>query len=153
VTRTAEAVLLALAPPGMLTLARQGAETSNATDSGVQGLARTAVESGQSAYWLAMTALGRSIFFCGALLRSALLPRLLAIWGIVGYAVLALGGVLELAGYGVGLVLSVPGGLFEVAAESFLVAKGFRQAVTRGDDAVLTGNGAAVGWSVSGANT
>ena len=86
-TRTAEAVLLALAPPGMLTLARQGAETSNATDSGV------------------------------------------------------------------GRVLSVPGGLFEVAAEPFLVTKGFRQAVPRGDDAVLTGNGAAVGWSVSGANT
>ena len=35
---------------------------------------------------------------------------------MVGYAVFVLGSVLELLEYGVGLALSVPGGLFEVAA-------------------------------------
>jgi Domain of unknown function (DUF4386) len=132
-TRTIEAVLLALAPLGTLTLTlltRGSAETSMATDSGLQSLARTAVENSHSAYWLAMATLGvGSIFFCLALMRSALLPRFLAVWGMVGYAVLALGSVLELAGYGVGLTLSAPGGLFEVAAGSYLLVKGFRVAV------------------------
>lgn len=66
-----------------------------------------------------------SIFFCRALMRSALLPGWLAIGGMVGYAILALGSVLELAGYGVGLVLSAPGGLFELVAGGYLLVKGF----------------------------
>lgn len=132
-TRTAEAVLLALAPVGTLTLTlatRASAQTSNATDSGLQSLALTAVEHSQSAYWLAMATLGvGSILFCRALMRSALLPRFLAVWGMVGYAVFALGSVLELAGYGVGLALSAPGGLFEVSAGCYLLVNGFGAAV------------------------
>ena len=90
-------------------------------------LTTRAVENGQSAYWVAMVALGvGSIFFCRALWLTALLPRPLAMWGVVGIAIFALGGILEIAGYGVGLALSVPGGLFEVAAGSFLLARGFR---------------------------
>jgi hypothetical protein len=128
-TRTVEAVLLALAPVGTLTLTllttRSGG-TANNTGSGLQDLARTAVGTSESAYWLAMATLGvGSVFFCGALLRSALLPRVLAVWGIVGYAIFALGSVLQLLGYGVGLPLSVPGGLFEVTAGSYLLVKGF----------------------------
>jgi len=126
-TRTTEAALLALAPLGTLTLAfaaRSG--TSTDTDSGIQSLARTAVENSESAYWLAMAILGvGSIFFCRALLRSALLPRFLAVWGMVGYGIFALGSALQLAGYGVGLALSAPGGLFEVAVGAFLLVKGF----------------------------
>ncbi|WP_180934588.1 DUF4386 domain-containing protein [Nocardioides ungokensis] len=157
VTRTVEGVLLALAPLGMLTLVlldHGGARTSSATDSGLAGLARTAAEHGQSAYWVAMAALGvGSIFFCAALLRSGLLPRLLAVWGVVGYAVFAFGSVLELAGYGVGLALSVPGGLFELTAGIFLVVKGFRQTMPQADDAPRSGSSAAVVWTVSGAGT
>ena len=136
-TRTVEAVLLALAPLGMLTLAlliRPDDGVAESTDSGLGTLARAAVENSQSAYWVAMTALGAgSIFFCLALLQTALLPRLLAMWGMVGYAIFALGGILEIAGYGVGLVLSAPGGLFEVAAGSFLLAKRFRSATPMDD--------------------
>lgn len=135
-TRTVEAVLLALAPLGMITLAVAGPDeggVSSTSGSRWEGLARTAVESGQSAYWVAMTTLGvGSIFFCRALLQTGSLPRLLATWGMVGYAILALGGVLEIAGYGVGLALSAPGGLFEVAAGSFLLVKGFRSAAPTG---------------------
>jgi len=47
-----------------------------ADDGDLQSLARTAVENSQSAYWLAMATLGvGSIFFCRALIRSALLLR------------------------------------------------------------------------------
>jgi len=153
-TRTAEAVLLALAPLGTLTLtllARGRAETTNAPDSGLQSLVRTAVENSQSAYWLAMATLGvGSIFFCLALMRSALLPRFLAVWGMVGYAVFALGSIFELAGYGVGLALSAPGGLFEVAVGSYLLVKGFGAAVPkRVADAGLTPRSATFGFTTS----
>lgn len=138
-TRAVEGVLLGLAPLGMFTLAllaRPDDGVSVAAGSGLEGLARTAVENSQSAYWVAMTALGvGSIFFCLALLQTALLPRLLAMWGMVGYAIFALGGILEIAGYGVGLALSAPGGLFEVAAGCFLLAKGFRSAAPMGAEA------------------
>jgi hypothetical protein len=58
------------------------------------------------------------------LLQAHLVPRFLAVWGIVGYAVLAVGGMLEILGYGVGLALSAPGGLFELVVGVLLVAKG-----------------------------
>jgi hypothetical protein len=142
-TRTVEAVLLALAPLGTLTLTfltSGSGETSNTTGSAWQSLARTAVEHGESAYWLAMATLGvGSVFFCEALLRSALLPRFLAGWGMVGYAIFALGSVLQLLGYGVGLPLSAPGGLFEVTAGSYLLVKRFGAATPQtGADAYPT---------------
>jgi len=129
--RTVEGTLLALSPLSMLTLVLLARQSSEAPiGSGLAALARAAVENSQSTYWVAMAALGvGSVFFCRALLKSALLPRFLAVWGMVGYTVFALGSVLQLAGYEVGLALSVPGGLFEVTAGSFLLVKGFREAM------------------------
>lgn len=115
--RTVEAVLLALAPLGTLT-----------------GRELVTGDHAASAYWLAMAALGvGSIALCRALLTSGLLlPRLLAGWGVIGYASLALGSALELAGHQVGLLLSAPGGLFEVAAGVFLLRNGFRTSDAQG---------------------
>ena len=47
----------------------------------------------------------------------------------MGYAVLAAGALLELAGLAVGLVLATPGGLFEVALGLILLARGFLEPV------------------------
>ena len=135
-TRTVEAALLALAPLGTLslTLLTSGsAWSSDIAGSGLSGPARTLVENGESAYSIAMATWGvGSIFFCWAVLRSGLLPRFLAAWGMAGYAVFALGSVLELTGYGVGLAMSIPGGLFEIAVGCYLMAKGFRNVVPDG---------------------
>lgn len=135
-TRTVEASLLALAPLGTLTLALfagAGTDTPTTTGSGWDGLALLAVDNSESAYWLAMATLGLgSIFFCRALLKSALLPRFLATWGMAGYAIFALGSLLQLTGYEVGLVMSAPGGLFEVAAGCYLVVKGFQANMPNG---------------------
>ena len=128
-TRTAEATLLALAPASTLclvALARRGAETSDGAGPAVDALARAAVENSESTYWVAMAALGLgSVPFCRTLLNSALLPRPLAAWGMVGYAIFAAGSALQLAGLKVGLALSVPGGLFELAAGIYLLVNGF----------------------------
>jgi len=66
------------------------------------------------------------------LLVSRLVPRPIALLGIVGYASLSLGVALDLLGVldlneGLGLVLLAPGGLFEfVFLPIWLIAKGFR---------------------------
>lgn len=79
------------------------------------------------AYNVAMAGLGiGSLFFCGALYRSRLVPRFLAVWGFVGYALFAAGCFLELAGVaGAGLVSAIPGGLFEIIFAIWLIARGF----------------------------
>ncbi|XVS62650.1 DUF4386 domain-containing protein [Actinosynnema sp. CA-299493] len=84
-------------------------------------------------YQVAMTAVGAvGVLFCRVLLRARLVPRAVAVWGVVGYAVFLLGAVLEVLGFGVGVALSVPGGLFEIALGVLLIAKGFtRSAVDR----------------------
>lgn len=77
-------------------------------------------------YWFAMIALGLgSLPFCRALLRARLVPPPLAVWGLFGYACLAAGAVLEVLDVGGGLLLSAPGGLFEVAFGVLLLVRGF----------------------------
>ena len=75
-----------------------------------------------------------SLFFCYLLFRSNLVPRFLAVWGLVGYAIFATGCVLEILGFaGTGLVATIPGGLFEIFFGIWLIAKGFNpSAITIG---------------------
>jgi hypothetical protein len=79
-----------------------------------------------AAYHLGMATLGAgSVVLCAVLLRTAWVPRALALWGAVGYALFALGSILELLGVaGAGLVLAAPAGLFEVFFGIWLIAAG-----------------------------
>lgn len=79
------------------------------------------------AYQLAMIILGLgSIPFCHLLFKERLIPAWLSVLGLLGYLLLALGACLELFGYQVGILLSLPGGLFEVIFGIWLMLKGFR---------------------------
>jgi hypothetical protein len=98
---------------------------------GVVGLVSMgSAEINNLAYQGAMLGLGvGSVPFCRALLRDQFVPRWLAVWGMVGYALLAAGALIELVGLAVGLVLAIPGGLFEVALGVILVARGFPEPI------------------------
>jgi Domain of unknown function (DUF4386) len=110
VARALEAVLLAL---GVVLLVSMGSAEGNSL-----------------AYQFAMLALGvGSVPFCRTLLRGQFVPGWLAAWGIVGYALLAAGASLELVGMGLGLVLAIPGGLFEVALGVTLIVRGFPEPI------------------------
>jgi hypothetical protein len=70
-----------------------------------------------------------ALFMTWFLFRTGMVPRSLALLGVVGYAVLLAGTIAEIFAIHVGLILSLPGGLFEVAFGIWLIAKGFRPAV------------------------
>jgi hypothetical protein len=57
--------------------------------------------------------------------KMKLIPRFLAVWGLVGYAIIFFGMLSETMGSGLGLISSIPGGLWEVFIGVWLIAKGF----------------------------
>src|SRR5918995_1780796 len=70
------------------------------------------------------------LMLCYTLYWAKLVPRLLAIWGLVGYAVIFCGMVSDVMGSGLGLVSSIPGGLWEVFTGAWLIVKGFNPPAT-----------------------
>jgi hypothetical protein len=79
------------------------------------------------AFPIAMIALGvGSIPFCYLLYQSRLIPRSLAILGLIAYAALLTSALLEVFDYSTGVViLYLPGALFEIIFPIWLIVKGF----------------------------
>lgn len=65
------------------------------------------------------------LMFCVLLYKSMLVPRIFPVWGFVGYLIFISGTILEFFGYSVGVILSIPGGLFELFLSFWLIVKGF----------------------------
>ena len=119
VARVFEAVMLAVGVLAVLLMV-PAAEQNDA------GVTQLLWDANGVAFTIAMIGLGiGSVPFCWVLLREALAHRYLAILGIAGYAVFALGYVLELFGISAGLALAVPGGLFELIFGVTLLRRGF----------------------------
>jgi len=78
------------------------------------------------AYEIGMSTLGISgVLLCSTLYKANLVPRWLAVWGLLGYAILLCGMVSAVMGSGLGDLSSLPGGLWEVFMGVWLIAKGF----------------------------
>jgi len=92
----------------------------------LQGVSTVLAQGQVYAYDIGMITLGVSgLMLCYTLYRAKLVPGALAIWGLVGYAVLFFGMLSEVMGSGLGLASSIPGGLWEVFVGVWLIAKGF----------------------------
>ncbi|GAA3973757.1 DUF4386 domain-containing protein [Hymenobacter antarcticus] len=126
--RLAESVLLLgglISLLSLLTLSEEYGKTGGLSTPGFDVLAQLARAASFRAYQMAMLLLGLgSLGFCCLLYRHRLVPGFIALPGLVGYALLAIGAVLELFGFPVGVWLSVPGGLFEVALGIWLLIRG-----------------------------
>jgi hypothetical protein len=97
--------------------------------SSLQALSTVFVQANQYAYQIGMSTLGVSgLLLCSTLYKANLVPRWLAVWGLLGYAIILCGMVSEITGSGLGLVSSLPGGLWEVFMGVWLIAKGFNAA-------------------------
>ena len=62
---------------------------------------------------------------CTGFYRTGLVPRPLAIWGLVGYLVILTGSVLQILGFQLNSIQAIPGGLWEVFIGIWLIVKGF----------------------------
>lgn len=77
------------------------------------------------AYQIGMALWGvGGLMFCRLLYVSKLVPKGFAIWGGFGYMIFIAGTVLELFGFGYGVQLALPGGLFEITLSFWLIFKG-----------------------------
>ena len=78
------------------------------------------------AYQIGMAIWGLGgLLFVAVLYKSKIVSRIFSIWGFVGYFVFIVGTILELFGSSVGVLLAIPGGLFEVSLSLWLIIKGF----------------------------
>ncbi|HLZ61677.1 MAG TPA: DUF4386 domain-containing protein [Ktedonosporobacter sp.] len=96
------------------------------TTSSLQALSTVLIQAGQYANTIGWIALGLAGVMLNFLFyRARLIPRWIAVWGLVGYAMMVCGMVAALMGSGLGLVSEIPGGLWEVFVGGWLIAKGF----------------------------
>jgi hypothetical protein len=111
----------------------------------LQALSAVFMQAQLDAYNIAMITLGISgLILCYAFYKSKLVPRLLAVWGLVGYAVILCGSVLEVLGFNLLTIHAIPGGLWEVFIGVWLIVKGFNPSAFVSEpanpaDGVLTG--------------
>jgi hypothetical protein len=111
----------------------------------LQALSTVFMQAQLDAYNIAMITLGISgLILCYSFYKSKLVPRLLAVWGLVGYATILCGSVLEVLGFNLLTIHAIPGGLWEVFIGVWLIVKGFNPSAfvsepTNPDDGVLTG--------------
>jgi Domain of unknown function (DUF4386) len=83
------------------------------------------------AYQIGMAIWGMGgLVLCFLLYQSLIVPRFLSIWGFLGYMIFIAGTLAELFGNAVGVMLSIPGGLFEIALSVWLIVKGFKTSST-----------------------
>jgi hypothetical protein len=101
---------------------------SGASDTSyLQGLSSVLMQAQLYAYHLGMLTVGcAGVMLNYVFYRAHLLPRGLSVWGLIGYAVILVGSVLELMGINLMLLHTLPGGLWEVfVGGAWLIAKGF----------------------------
>jgi Domain of unknown function (DUF4386) len=111
----------------------------HAAEPGATALAPLLVQLNGVSYQIGEMALGvGSTLLCLLLLRSRLVPRWLAVAGLIGYACLIAGTVAEVFGVRIGLYLTAPGFFFEVALPLWLFIKGFQKEAYQGPAATVT---------------
>ncbi len=124
-----QVVLLGIGAVGLLMLvplSRHGLDAGGVGPAWATAMGAVLIEGNAMAYQVGQATLGvGGAFMCALLLRARLLPRPLATWGVIGYAIHVAGAVAEVFGLHISLVLLIPGGLFELALGLWLLAKGF----------------------------
>jgi hypothetical protein len=92
----------------------------------LQALSTVLTKANLYAYEFAMITVGvAGLILCSMFYRAQLVPRLLAVWGLIGYAILLLGSVLQVLGFNLNSIQASPGGLWELFIGVWLIAKGF----------------------------
>ena len=128
---TVQVVLLDLGVLFLLMLVPLTEFAAGASSGWATGLGSLLTQANTVAFEIGQGTLGfGALFMTWFLLRMGLVPRTLAAWGVIGYTIHIAGAIAEIFGIHVGLILSLPGGFFELALGFWLIAKGFNSGVT-----------------------
>ena len=123
---TVQVVLLDLGVLFLLLLVPMAEFALGAGASSATALGSLLIDANSLAYQLGQGTLAfGALFMTAFLFRTRMVPRTLAAWGVIGYAIHLSGAIAEIFGIHVGLLMSLPGGLFELAFGIWLIAKGF----------------------------
>ncbi|MDQ0923455.1 hypothetical protein QF038_001963 [Pseudarthrobacter sp. W1I19] len=112
--------------------------SERAGEPGAATLGTILVELNGMAYQVGQMTLGvGAIFLCALLFKTRLVPRWLAVSGLIGYTSHVAGTIAELFGVEIGLYLTMPGFFFELALPLWLLIKGFQREAFEGRNPVL----------------
>ena len=129
-TMIVEVVFLSV---GVLALLMIVPLAQHAGDAGAKTLGSILVQSNAMAYQMGEMTLGvGATFLCLLLFRTRLIPRWLAISGLIGYPILVAGTIAEVFGIHIGLYLTIPGFFFELVLPVWLLTKGFQPEAYQG---------------------
>lgn len=121
-----EVVLLDIGVLALLSLVPLARHAADAGAPWVRALGSLAIAANETAYQIGEMVLGVGcIFLCALLYRTRLVPRFLAISGLIGYPILVIGTIAEIFGVHIGLLLTIPGMFFELVLPFWLFTKGF----------------------------
>ncbi len=117
------ALLVLLQIPIGVEFLKAGADASY-----LQALSNVLMHAQLYSYHFGMLSLGfAGLMLCYAFYRTKLVPRPIAVWGIVGYAVILCGSIVEIYGIDLMSMHTIPGGLWEVFIGFWLIIKGFKE--------------------------
>jgi len=137
--RTVDAVFLGVQVLLVLLLIPLGSEylKAGASDTSyLQALSTLSIQAHLYAYQIGMIAVGLAgLMLCYTFYRAKLVPRLVAVWGLVGYATLLCGSVVEVLGFNLHSIHTIPGGLWELFIGVWLIAKGFNSSTIASETA------------------
>ena len=120
ITVSALFILLQI-PLGSEFLKASASETSY-----LQSLSTLFTQSQAYTYQIGMVALGiAGLTLCYGFYRAKSIPQFFVIWGLIGYVSFLGGSILEILGFNLQLLHTIPGGLWEMSVGVWLIAKGF----------------------------
>ncbi len=127
--RIVEAAIIAVSALFILLQIPLGSEFLKASASEtpyLQSLSTLFTQSQVYTYQIGMVVLGiAGLTLCYGLYRAKLIPQVFIIWGFIGYLSFLGGSVLEILGFNLQLLHTIPGGLWEMSIGVWLIAKGF----------------------------
>jgi hypothetical protein len=127
--RIAEATIIAVSALFILLQVPLGSEFLKASASETfyfQSLSALFMQSQAYTYQIGMVALGMAgLTLCYGFYRAKLVPQFFVIWGFIGYVSFLGGSMLEILGFNLQLLHTLPGGLWEMSIGVWLIVKGF----------------------------
>lgn len=130
--RLVEAAIIAVSALFILLQIPLGVEFLKAGASEIsyfQTLSALFAQSQAYTYQIGMVALGMAgLTLCYGFYRAKLVPQFFIVWGFIGYVSFLIGSLLEIMGFNLQLLHTLPGGLWEMSIGVWLIVKGFNSA-------------------------